>query len=143
MVSLAGGRIVAERAGRGMLITRLSSFGDMSTRTGTPRPVTFAGSRREIQLAGRVAESGADAYVLTTKPRDRVEAKIEGFPDRTLALRVTRVGSDRPLDVSGPDPRSWKALASEGGDYRVEVVRRATYCEPPVIPYLLTLALHP
>jgi hypothetical protein len=122
VVSLAGGRIIAERSGRGMLITRLSSFGDTSTRGGRPRQVTFDGARREIQLAGRVAESGADAYVVAAKPRDLVEAKINGFPDGTLALQVTRVA---------------------GGDSRVEVVRRAKYCEPPVIPYLLTLTLKP
>ena len=122
VVSLAGGRIIAERSGRGMVITRVSSFGDMSTRSGTPRQVTLAGSQREIQLAGRVAESGADAYVVTAKPRDRVEAKIDGFPAGTLALRVTR---------------------AEGGDYRVAVERRAKYCEPPVIPYLVTLTLKP
>jgi hypothetical protein len=118
VVSLASGRIIAEPSGRRMLITRVSSFGDMATRGGTPRPVTFDGARREIQLAGRVAESGADAYVVAAKPRDLVEATIDGFPDGTLALRVTRVA---------------------GGDYRVEVERRAKYCEPPVIPYLLTL----
>jgi hypothetical protein len=122
VVSLAGGRIVAERSGRGMLMTRVSSFGDTSTRGGTPRQVAFDGSRREIQLAGRVAESGADAYVVSATPRDRVEAKIDGYPDGTLALRVTR---------------------SNGGNYRVEAVRRAKYCEPPVIPYLLTLRLNP
>lgn len=120
VVSLASGRIIAERSGRGMLITRLTSFGDMSTRGGSPRQVAFDGSRREIQLAGRVAESGTDAYVVAARPRDLVEAKIDRFPDGTLTLRTTRVG---------------------GGDYRVEVVRQAKYCEPPVIPYLLTLTL--
>jgi hypothetical protein len=122
VVSLAGGRIIAEQSARGMLITRLSSFGDTSTRGGTPRQVTFTGSQRTIQLAGRVAESGADAYVVTAQPRDRVDAKIDGFPASTLALRVT---------------------PAEGGDYRIQVERRAKYCEPPVIPYLLTLTLRP
>jgi hypothetical protein len=121
VVSLAGGRIIAERSGRGMVITRLSSFGDTGTRGGAPRQVTFDGSRREIQLGGRVPESGADTYVVAAKPRDLVQAKIDGFPAGTLALQVTRVGSD----------------------YRVEVARRAKYCEPPVIPYLLTLTLKP
>jgi hypothetical protein len=119
VVSLAGGRIIAERSGRGMTITRLSSFGDTGTRMGMPRQVSFDTQRRPLQLAGRVPESGADAYAVAAKPSDRVEAKIDGFPDRTLALQVNRVGSD----------------------YRVEVVRRAAYCEPPTIPYVLTLTL--
>jgi hypothetical protein len=143
VVSLADSRVIAERSGKGMLITRLSSFGDTATRTGKPRQVTFDGPRREIQLGGRVAESGADAYVLAVKPRDLVEARIDGFPDRTLALRVTYMRTDRPLAGYGQDQRSWRALVKEGGDYRVEVVRRASYCEPPTIPYVLTLTLKP
>jgi len=119
VVSLAGGRIIAERSGRGMTITRLSSFGDTGTRMGMPRQVSFDAQRRPLQLAGRVPESGADAYAVAVKPPDRVEAQIGGFPERTLALQVNRVGSD----------------------YRVEVVRRAAYCEPPTIPYVLTLTL--
>jgi hypothetical protein len=120
VVSLAGGRIIAERSGRGMLVTRLTSFGDTSTRGGKPRQVTFDGTRREIQLAGRVAESGADVYVVAVQPRERVEARIEGFPAGRLELRVARTGSD----------------------YRVDVVRRAKYCEPPIIPYLVTFMLN-
>jgi hypothetical protein len=143
VVSMGDGRVVAERSGRGMLITRLSSFGDTSTRGGKPRQVTLDGTRRKIELAGRVTEGGADAYVLAARQRDVVEAKIEGFPDRTLALRVTRVGTDRPLLDESQDQRSWTTRASVGGDYLVEVVRRASYCDPPTIPYLLTLTLKP
>jgi hypothetical protein len=121
VVSMAGGRIVAERSGRGMLITRVSSFGDTGTRGGAARQVTFDGQRREIQLAGRVPESGTDAYVVAARPRDVLDAKIDRFPDRTLELRVSRTGAD----------------------YRVEIERRAAYCEPPTIPYLLTLKLKP
>ena len=121
VVSIAGGRIVAERSGRGMLITRVSSFGDTGTRAGTPRRVTFDGQRRDIQLAGRVAERGEDAYVVAAGPRDRLDAQIDRHPDGSLALRVSRTGTD----------------------YRVEVERRAAYCDPPTIPYLLTLKMKP
>ena len=53
--------------------------------------------------------------VVAAKPRD----VLDRFPDRTLELRVSRTGTD----------------------YRVEIERRAAYCEPPTIPYLLTLKL--
>ena len=119
VVSIAGGRIVAERSGRGMLVTRVSSFGDTGTRGGTVRPVTFDSQRREIQLAGRVPESGTDAYVVAARPRDVLDAQITRFPERTLELRVSRTGTD----------------------YRVDIERRAAYCDPPTIPYLLTLKL--
>jgi hypothetical protein len=120
VVSIAGGRIVAERSGRGMLVTRISSFGDMAARTGKPREVAFTGSQRTIQFGGRAPESGADTYIVAAGPRETVDAKLGGFPERTLALQVTRTGTG----------------------YRVDVVRRAPYCEPPVIPYLLTLTLN-
>ena len=61
VVSLAGGRIVAERSGRGMLITRLSSFGDTSTRGGTPRPVAFDGTRRYKSARGDAGKTRDDA----------------------------------------------------------------------------------
>jgi hypothetical protein len=134
VVSMGGGRVVAERSGCGMLITRLSSFGDTSTRAGKPRQVTFDGTRQKIELAGRVTESGADAYVLAARRCDVVEDRIEGFPDRTLGLRVTRMGTDQPLQGEGQDQRSWRRRASVDGDYLVEVVRRASYCDPPTIP---------
>jgi hypothetical protein len=35
----------------------------------------------------------------------------------------------------------WEARLNEGGEYLVEVVRRAPYCEPPVISHLLSLSL--
>jgi hypothetical protein len=89
VVSLAGSRVIAEWSGRGMLITRLSSFGDTSTRRGTPRQVVFDGPRREIQLAGRVAESGADAYLLAAKPRD-----LRRGQDRWLSGADARCADD-------------------------------------------------
>lgn len=119
VVSMAGGRVVAERSGRGMLITRLSSFGDTGTRGGAPRQVTFDDQRRDIQLAGRVPESGTDTYVVAAGPRDVLDARIDRFPERTLELRVSRTGTD----------------------YHVDIERRAAYCDPPTIPYLLTLKL--
>jgi len=59
VVSLAGGRVIAEGAQGKYQITRLTSFGDTSTRLGKPRPVTFAGGQQTVELGGRVAELGA------------------------------------------------------------------------------------
>jgi hypothetical protein len=52
VVSLAGGRVIAERAQGKYLITRLTSFGDTSTRLGKPRLVAFTGGRRR-RISGR------------------------------------------------------------------------------------------
>jgi hypothetical protein len=116
---MAGSRVIAERAGRGMLVTRLSSFGDLATLGGTPKQVAFDSQKRPLQLAGRAPESGVDTYVVAAGPREVVDARIDGFPLGTLELRAAR---------------------NETG-YRVDIVRRAEYCQPPTIPYILTLTL--
>ena len=141
VVSLADSRIIAERSRGKFQITRMSSFGDTSTRLGRPRPVTFAAGQREVELGGRVAEAGADAYVVVARAGARLQATIRGFPAGSLSLRVSRRGSDTFLDGAGPVGRTWAARLNEGGEYLVEVVRRARYCEPPVISHLLTLSL--
>jgi hypothetical protein len=141
VVSLADGRIVAERSRGKYQITRMSSFGDTSTRLGRPRPVTFAAGQRQVELGGRVAEAGADAYVVLARAGVRLQAAIRGFPAGSLSLRVSRRGSDAFLDGAAREGSTWAARLNEGGEYLVEVVRRAPYCEPPVISHLLTLSL--
>ena len=64
VVSLADGRVIAERTQGKYQITRLTSFGDTSTRLGKPRPVTFPNARRTVEFGGRVAELGADGYIV-------------------------------------------------------------------------------
>jgi hypothetical protein len=141
VVSLAGGRVIAERAQGKYQITRLTSFGDTSTRLGKPRPVTFAGGQRTVELGGRVAELGADAYIVVASAGDRLRAAISGFPPGSLSLRVSRRGSDKSVDGGGKGDNVWEARLTEAGEYLVEVVRRAPYCEPPVISHLLSVSL--
>jgi hypothetical protein len=141
VVSLAGGRVIAERAQGKYLITRLTSFGDTSTRLGKPRLVTFTGGQRTVELGGRVPELGADAYIVVASAGDRLRAAISGFPTGSLWLRVSRRASDTFLDGGGKGNGVWEARLTETGEYLVEVVRRAPYCEPPVISHLLSLSL--
>jgi len=141
VVSLAGGRVIAERAQGKYQITRLTSFGDTSTRLGKPRPVTFPGGQPTVELGGRVAELGADAYIVVASAGDRLRAAISGFPAGSLWLRVSRRGSDTYLDGGGKGDSVWEARLTEAGEYLVEVVRRAPYCEPPVVSHLLSLTL--
>jgi hypothetical protein len=141
VVSLASGRVIAERGQGKYQITRLTSFGDTSTRLGKPRPVTFAGGQRTVEFGGRVAELGADGYIVLASAGDRLRAAISGFPTGSLWLRVSRRGSDRFLDGGSTGDSVWEARLTEAGEYLVEVVRRAPYCEPPVISHLLSLSL--
>ena len=141
VVSLADGRIIAEGARGKFHITRMTSFGDTSTRLGRPRPVVFAPGRPELELAGRVAESGTDAYVVTGRAGAGLRAAIKGFPEGSLSLRVSRRGSNTFLDGADRVGSTWAARLNEDGEYLVEVARRAPYCEPPVISHLVTFSL--
>jgi len=141
VVSLAGGRVIAEGAQGKYQITRLTSFGDTSTRLGAPRTVTFPAGQRTAERGGRVAELGADGYIVVASAGDRLRAAISGFPAGSLWLRVSRRGSDKPLENSGKGDSVWEARLPEAGEYLVEVVRRAPYCDPPVISHVLTLSM--
>jgi hypothetical protein len=147
VVSLADGRVIAEGAQGKYQITRLTSFGDTSTRLGHPRPVTFPNGQRTVALGGRVAELGADGYIVVASAGDRLRAAISGFPAGSLWLRVSRRGSNSFLDGGGlvrggRGGTTWEAQLSEAGEYLVEVVRRAPYCDPPVISHVVSLSLN-
>jgi hypothetical protein len=146
-VSLADGRVIAEGAQGKYQITRLTSFGDTSTRLGHPRPVTFPNGQRTVALGGRVAELGADGYIVVASAGDRLRAAISGFPAGSLRLRVSRRGSNSFLDGGGlvrggKGGTTWEAQLTEAGEYLVEVVRRAPYCDPPVISHVVSLSLN-
>jgi hypothetical protein len=140
VVSLAGGRVIAEHTQGKFQITRLTSLGDTSTRLGKPRAVTFPSGRQTVELGGRVAELGADGYIVVASAGDRLRAAISSFPAGSLWLRVSRRGSGSFLD-GGKGDSVWEARLNEAGEYLVEVVRRAPYCEPPVISHVLSLSL--
>ena len=142
VVSFADGRVIAERTQGKYQITRLTSFGDTSTRLGKPRTVTFAAGQRTVELGGRVAELGADAYIVVGNAGDHLRVGISGFPAGSLWLRVSRRGRDTFLD-GGKTDSMWDARLTDAGEYQVEVVRRAPYCEPPVISHLISLSLTP
>jgi hypothetical protein len=141
VVSLAGGRVIAEGAQGKYHITRLTSFGDTSTRLGKPRPVTFPAGQRTVERGGRVAELGSDGYIVVASAGDRLRAAISGFPAGSLWLRVSRPGSEKFLDGGGKGDSVWEARLPEAGEYLVEVVRRAPYCDPPVISHVVSLSL--
>jgi hypothetical protein len=42
----------------------------------------------------------------------------------------------------GKGGTTWEAQLTEAGEYLVEVVRRAPYCDPPVISHVVSLSLN-
>jgi hypothetical protein len=102
---------------------------------------TFAAGQRTVEFGGRVAELGADAYVVVARAGDYLRAAISGFPAGSLWLRASRRGTNTPLDGGAKGDSLWEARLNEAGEYLVEVVRRAPYCDPPVISHVLSLSL--
>jgi hypothetical protein len=141
VVSLADGRILAERTPAGFKVTRMTILGEGGAPPGKPRNVVFRWNVGETQYAGRLAGDGVDAYVVSARKGDLLQARIERFPGRALTLRITEQRTGRVLRGAPTEyARTWAAPVPETGEYRVEIVRRAAYCDPAVT-YLLTLAV--
>ena len=69
-----------------------------------------------------------------------MQARIERFPGRSASVRVVEVQTGRVLAQRGEAPRVWNGTIQAPGDYRVEVVRLAPYCQPS-FTYLLTITI--
>jgi hypothetical protein len=141
VVSLADGRILAERTPAGFKVTRMTILGEGGAPPGKPRNVVFRWGVGETQYSGRLAGDDVDAYVLSARKGDLLQVRIERFPGRALTLRVTEQRTGRVLQGAPTEyARIWAAPVPETGEYRVDIVRRAAYCDPAVT-YLLTLAV--
>jgi hypothetical protein len=141
VVSLADGRMVAERTASGLRITRLQVTGSGGPPAGRREKVGFRWGTGETQYAGRLSGNGVDGYTVVARKGDLLQVRIERFPGRSLQLRVTAEKTGQVmLGAQSEFARLWAARLPEAGDYRVDVVRRAAYCDPS-ITYVLTLAL--
>jgi hypothetical protein len=141
VVTMADGRIVAERTAGSFKVTRMTIVGE-SARPRAPRTVVFLKNDDEVQLAGRLNGDEVDTYIVSARAGDRLQLRIERFPGRALMLRVTRGQTGDLLRGAATEyARAWTAPLPETGEYRVEVVRRLAYCAPAVT-YLLTIARH-
>jgi hypothetical protein len=149
-VSFAEGRVQAQDVDGTLKITRINvppAGGAAAPPPSKPRRVTLR-SMGKTQFSGRLYGDGVDAYIVSLKKGDVVEARIEKFPGRSAALRVVEQKTGKVLDRPAPKasdgtaaaPRVWTDTIREDGDYRVEVVRLASYCAPS-ITYLLTITL--
>ncbi len=141
VVSLADGRIVAERTPQGYRITRLTVLGTpVPAANARPKKVIFTWGDGELWYSGRLDGDGMDGYEVTARKGDLLQAKIERFPGRSLQLRVTDEKGQVIKGARTEFSRLWAARVAADGTYRVDVVRRAAYCDPSVT-YLLTLGL--
>jgi len=142
-VTFANGRIRAGDVGGALKITGI----DVPPATGAgappnppPRKINV---RRggDVQFAGRLYGDGVDTYVVTLPKGAVVQARIEQFPGRSAAVRVTEQKTGKSLGAAGTTaPRFWAGTIQDAGEYRVEVVRLAPYCQPS-FTYLLTISM--
>jgi hypothetical protein len=140
-VSLASGRVIATRTAAGLRITGFTILGAPPSSGGRTRTVGLRWGSGQTQYAGRLALAERDRYQIPARKGDRLQARIERFPGRALQLQVTHRATKQVVrGAAGEFARTWAARLPEDGDYDVEVIRRAPYCDPPV-EYLLTIAL--
>lgn len=140
--SLGDGRVETELADGALKITSITvplASAEAAPPPAAPRRVQLRGG--QAQYAGRLYAGGVDAYLVTAAKGARLQARIERFPGNSAGLRVVNARTGRAVArPGGAAARTWAGPLPDAGDYRVEVVRRAPYCDPS-FTYLLTLAL--
>jgi len=140
-VMFAGRRIHAAEVSGALKVTSI----DVPPVTGVgapPNPPARRVTRRGVtQYSGRLYGDGVDTYIISARRSDVVQARIEQFPGRSAAVRVVEEKTGKSLGPPGASaPRFWSGTIQEAGDYRVEVVRLASYCMPS-FTYLLTITV--
>jgi hypothetical protein len=132
---------VAERTPAGYRITRMTILVGPNATPHPPQRITFEKGQSELRFSGRLDGDAVDVFLVNAKKGQFLEAAIERFPGRALALKMLDAASGRPLNpVAGAFARSVSASLAMAGDSRIEVVRRAAFCDPAVT-YQLTIRL--
>ena len=140
-LNLGQGLIVAERAAGAFKITRMTLIGAPDGRKpGTPVvsqeiDLRFKGMIR--QVASNLAGDGFDRFTVSMTQGSVLQARLERFKGLDAVLRVTD-SRGQAVDPKEDGTRVWAASVPASGNYRVDVVRKAPFCDPP-LTYLLTL----
>ena len=140
-VTLAGGGVRAVADGGTLRITSIrvpGASGDAPPPPSKPQQAWFR--KGQSQFAGRLYGDGVDTYLVAARKGARFEARIEKFSGRKAAVRVSDPRGKAIERPGAEAPRVWAGRLLEEGQYTVEVVRLAPYCEPP-FTYLLTMTL--
>jgi hypothetical protein len=142
-LNIGQGLIVAERAAGTFRITRMTLVGAPEGRKpGAPVvsdeiDLKFKGMVR--QVAGNLAGDGFDRYTVTITRGSVLQARLERFKGLDAVLRVTN-STGQSVDAKADGKRIWASSIPASGSYRVDVVRKAPFCDPP-LTYLLTLSV--
>lgn len=87
---------------------------------------------RTGQAAGWLARQNVETFLVDLKAGETLDARIEGFRGHDATIRVLPPDQRAPANTAVPDAgRSWTGKVSMPGQYRVDVVHLAPYCDPP------------
>ena len=135
-VSFGNGSIHADRGPGGLKITNIVlPAGYQQGLGGEPRRVTFRWGKGRVKSGGFLAADNVDVYLVQARQGDLLNAQLERVREEYASVRVVQAKTERVLTTpaSGQDRRrGWAGAVPETGEYRVEVVRRGAYCDPPV-----------
>jgi hypothetical protein len=97
---------------------------------------------RSATHAGWLVRQNVDAYVVTVRNGETIQARIEGFRGHDASLRISprSPGAARPSPPIQDVGRSSAATATADSEYLVEIAHLARYCDPPQ-RYKLTLTI--
>jgi len=137
-VTIGGDALVARRQNGRLRITEMKMRGGPLKPKAKPlaaMELRIRGARR--QAAGNLEFDEVDTYDVATIKGLTLQGTLERFPGNNAVFRVTDA-KGKPVNAAADGRRTWTATIPESGHYRVEIVRKAPYCDP-LLTYLLTL----
>lgn len=137
-LTIGRGAVHLQPAGDAFTITRIDEPAGAAPAAPRSKPRVVDLPSGQVQLSGTLAAGGADRYVVSARPGDVVQARIERFEGRAAGVRVVDVKTGKVLSTGLDAARVASATAQQPGEVAVEVTR-LTFCEPSV-SYLLTLS---
>jgi len=142
-LSIAGGLVWAQKSGTDFRIARVTVPPSVSYQHAQePRRVRFPEGQRgekSVQYYNWLQRDDLDAYVLTARKGQLLQARIEGFQGSDATLRVIEAGA-AASDPGREAARTWSRYLTATGEYRIEVIRLAPYCDPALL-YRLFITL--
>ena len=141
-LTLGSGLLVAELTGGQYKITRISAIGmPDGHKPGVPShaeavDLRFSGSR---QFAGNLAGDEFDRYTVRVTAGTQLRGTLERFRGLDAAFHVTDL-KGVAVDGRADGRRTWAGGFPSAGQYRIDIVRKAPFCDPP-LTYLLTLTV--
>jgi hypothetical protein len=143
-VSWGDGRIRIDRGADGLKIARMAlPPGYGSGLAGKPRQVIFKWGTGRVTYTGRLSADNVDVYLVNARKGELLNAQLERARVEDASVRVVQQLGNRVLPAPGSTAREgrlWAGPVPETGEYRVEVLRRGAYCDPPV-KYQLKVSL--